>query len=376
MDGQVAYKESHVDETTHENYQANRVMPSKPSLSARVKKFFLDWFRLSNAPAVKVYHAYGHARKVHVFGHVLALNPFPRKKYRRNIWTNTFALLRSFMVRPIPFAFVRLNWKGQWIYSQAEADGFFKFDLEPNEALATGWKEVIVEYLGNLKAGDPVAKGTGLIYLPPANRFGCISDIDDTFLISHSSHLLKRIYVLLTRNAHSRKPFEGVVRHYQLLAEAGSTPDKPNPFFYVSSSEWNLYDFIVEFARKNEMPAGIYLLNQLKRFKQLLQTGQGKHSGKFTRIIRILEAFPNMQFILMGDSSQRDPYIYASIVEHFPKQVYAVYIRDVYKKNTVRAKEIMRRIESAGIPCCFFAHSSDAILHSQKIGLIPTPVGD
>ena len=124
------------------------------------------------------------------------------------------------------------------------------------------------------------------------------------------------------------------------------------------------------------MPAGIYLLNQLKRFKQLLQTGQGKHSGKFTRIIRIMEAFPDMQFILMGDSSQQDPYIYASIVEHFPKQVYAVYIRDVYKKNTARAKEIMARIESAGIPCCFFTHSNDAILHSQKIGLIPTPVAD
>jgi phosphatidate phosphatase APP1 len=106
----------------------------------------------------------------------------------------------------------------------------------------------------------------------------------------------------------------------------------------------------------------------------LLQTGQGKHSGKFTRIIRIIEAFPQMQFILMGDSSQRDPYIYASIVEHFPKQVYAVYIRDVYKKNSVRAKEIIARIESAGIPCCFFTHSSDAILHSQKIGLIPPAI--
>ncbi|ULT45467.1 hypothetical protein KRR40_20705 [Niabella defluvii] len=49
---------------------------------------------------------------------------------------------------------------------------------------------------------------------------------------------------MLTRNAHSRKPFDGVVAHYRALQLAQTTSDRPNPFFYVSSSEWNLYDFI------------------------------------------------------------------------------------------------------------------------------------
>ena len=275
------------------------------------------------------------------------------------------------MVKPIQCAVLRLKWKNAWVYANSEDDGFFKFDLEPDVTKnVSGWQEVQVEMVGHQHSEQVVAKGNGLIYFPPPSRFGCISDIDDTFLISHSSHLMKRLYVLLTQNAHSRKPFEGVVRHYQLLSQAGSTPDKPNPFFYVSSSEWNLYDFIVEFARKNEMPAGIYLLNQLKRFSQLLKTGQGKHSGKFTRIVRIMESFPQMRFILLGDSSQRDPYIYASIVEHFPQQVHAVYIRDIYKKNKKNVSEVLAKIELAGVPCCFFSHSRDAILHSQKIGLI------
>jgi phosphatidate phosphatase APP1 len=275
------------------------------------------------------------------------------------------------MVKPIPYAAMRLCWRNQWAYTKAEADGFFKFDLEPNQELQPGWHQVEVEMLHNLESQQVIAKGAGLIYLPPQNSYGYISDIDDTFLISHSSHLLKRLYVLLTKNAHSRKPFEGVVKHYQLLAEAGTNAQKPNPFFYVSSSEWNLYDFIVEFATKNKMPAGIYLLNQLKRFQQLLKTGQGKHSGKFTRIVRIMEAFPHLRFVLLGDSSQQDPYIYASIVEHFPKQVYAVYIRDIVKKNNGRVKDIMTEIEGRGIPTCLFAHSREAIDHSKKIGLIP-----
>ena len=51
-----------------------------------------------------------------------------------------------------------------------------------------------------------------------------------------------------------------MVKHYQALAHAGTVPHEPNPFFYVSSSEWNLYDYIREFAKKNEMPKGIYLV--------------------------------------------------------------------------------------------------------------------
>jgi len=373
MDQRVAYKKVGFSDTTNANFQANTPRPTGRSLLQRIRRTFYHWIRLSDQPTVKVYHSYGHAKKLHVFGQVFALSPLGRKRYRKNIWTNSFALLRSFMVKPMPRVLLKLKWKDNWIYTRSEDDGFFVFDLEPFAHIEPGWQNVEVFLIDEEQQGT-IAKGTGLIYLPPENRFGCISDIDDTFLISHSAHLLKRLYVLLTRNAHSRKPFEGVVNHYQLLAQAGSSAEKPNPFFYVSSSEWNLYDFIVEFARKNEMPPGIYLLNQLKKFSQVLKTGQGKHNGKFTRIVRIMEAFPHLRFILLGDSSQRDPYIYASIAEHYPNQVHAVYIRDVYKKSREQVREILERMEKAGIPCCFFSHSRDAILHSQKIGLIPKEV--
>jgi phosphatidate phosphatase APP1 len=370
MDRRVAYKKVGFSETTDRNFQANMVEVQQKSFFQRIKQKFYQWIRLSNEPTVKVYHGYGHARNLHVFGQVLALSPVSRKKYRRNIWTNSFALLRSFMVKPMPRVLLKMQWMNNWVYTRSEDDGFFVFDLEPLTDPEPGWQEVEV-FLIDEKADKSIARGTGLIYLPPKNRFGCISDIDDTFLISHSARLFKKLYVLLTRNAHSRKPFDGVVNHYQLLAQAGSTLEKPNPFFYVSSSEWNLYDFITEFARKNQMPAGIYLLNQLKKFSQILKTGQGKHNGKFMRIVRIMQAFPHMRFILLGDSSQRDPYIYASIAEHFPSQVHAIYIRDVYKKNQKQVGEILERMEKAGIPCCFFTHSKDAVLHSQRIGLIP-----
>jgi phosphatidate phosphatase APP1 len=83
-----------------------------------------------------------------------------------------------------------------------------------------------------------------------------------------------------------------------------------------------------------------------------------------------MEGYPQQRFVLLGDSSQHDPYIYEAIVKHFPKRVQAVYIRDVYKKNKEKVNEVLINIEKAGVPCCFFSHSKDAILHSRKIGLI------
>jgi phosphatidate phosphatase APP1 len=57
-------------------------------------------------------------------------------------------------------------------------------------------------------------------------------------------------------------------------------------------------------------------------------------------------------------------------VKHFPKQVHAVYIRDVYQASFEKVQEVLQTIESAGVSCLFFKQSSEAILHSVKIGLI------
>lgn len=108
--------------------------------------------------------------------------------------------------------------------------------------------------------------------------------------------------------------------------------------------------------------------NEVDRTAQ--QGVQNNHQTKFTRIVRIMETYPKQRFVLLGDSSQHDPYIYEAIVKHFPKRIHAVYIRDVYEKNRQKAADVLHTIEAAGVPCCFFKHSSEAILHSKKIGLI------
>lgn len=329
---------------------------------------FIKKLGFTNQPTVKAYHGYGYNDRLTIHGHVFKFSPLPRKKYKKSFVKNTLALLRLFMVKPFACIDVSLRWKDEVFYSKTDKDGFFKFDWKSKTSPPKGWHQVDINAMVN---DVIIATSQGHVYVPHDTQYGFISDIDDTFLISYSANLRKRLFVLFTENARSRQPFEGVVKHYQLLAYGNTTPDAPNPFFFVSSSEWNLYDYILEFANINKIPQGVFLLNQLKLFKQLLNTGQNNHQTKFTRIARILETYPKQRFVLLGDSSQHDPYIYEAIVKHFPRQIHAVYIRDIHPENKQKVHEVLYKIESAGVPCCFFKHSSEAILHSGKIGLIP-----
>ncbi|MEO6455796.1 MAG: phosphatase domain-containing protein [Ginsengibacter sp.] len=337
------------------------------SFLKRFKRKLLFWFRLTNVPVLKVYNGYGNQQTLVIFGHVLNLSSLPRQTYRKNLLTNFFSMLRLFMVKASPCMTVKLEWAGITYKAESEDDGFFRFEWTPGGVVKPGKHEVKLNLLD--KAASVIAEATGHIYVPDEYKYAIISDIDDTFLISHSSNLRRRLYVLLTKNAHSRRPFEGVVNHYKLLANAGLKTGAKNPFFYVSSSEWNLYEFLLEFSRKHELPEGVFLLSQLKKLSQVLATGQGKHATKFMRIARIVEAFPNQQLILLGDDSQKDPEIYLSLIEHFQRKINCVYIRKTFRKNYTAVKEIVEKIEKAGVPCCYFEHSAEAIIHSKEIGL-------
>ena len=328
----------------------------------------MQWFRLTNLLTIKLYHGYGYENKFFIQGHVLALSALPRKKYRKKLLVNIFSLIRLFVVKPVTNAHIQLRFQNIILHQTTDKEGFFKFEGLAETPLNSGWQEIFADLL-NAKA-EIVTTSNGFIFVPYITQYGFISDIDDTFLISHSSTILKRLHVLFTNNSRTRKPFEGVVEHYRLLAQANTVVEKPNAFFYVSSSEWNLYDYLVEFIRVNELPRGIFLLNNLKQLSGLFKTGKNNHSGKYDRIAQIVNAFPSQKFILLGDSSQQDPYIYTSLVKNFPGRFYAVYIRDIYEKNRKKVRDVLTQLNEAGVNYCFFVNSAEAIKHSRQIGLI------
>ncbi|WP_199138904.1 App1 family protein [Pedobacter sp. ASV12] len=318
--------------------------------------------------SVKIYHGYGHTHNLVLYGHVFKFKAKTKQGFSRNFLVNMVHLFKLFMVKPYPFARVRLHFNTQVIHQKAAYDGFFKFEWQAQENVAAGWHQVRVDAVD--EADQVLATANGEIFVPHITQYAFISDIDDTVMVSHSAKLGRRLKELFTRNPRTRKTFAMTQMHYQLLANAHTEATQPNPFFYVSSSEWNLYDYLVETFRFNQLPEGAFLLNQLKRWKSLFKTGKTGHEGKLLRVMRIIDAFPKQRFIFFGDNSQQDPVIYHTIAKRYPQNIAAVYIRNIRPKKQKETLALLSELEQSQIHTCLFTNSEEAISHSKKIGLI------
>ena len=321
-----------------------------------------------NSTVVKVYHGYGHTQNLVVYGHVFKSKAKTSQVYSNNIFVNILHLIKLFILKPFPFVQVRLHFFNETVQNKTEADGFFKFEWEAHQNIPAGWHEVSVDAIS--ENGEVLSKGIGKIYVPHITQYAFISDVDDTVMISHSATIGRRLRELFIKNPHTRKTFPNVAAHYQKLALAYTDESQPNPFFYVSSSEWNLYDYLVETFKFNKLPDGTFLLNAIKQWTDLLKTGKTGHGGKLLRVMRILDAFPNQRFVFFGDNSQQDPSIYAAIIDKYPKNIEAVYIRNIRPSKEIATQKILDQIELNGVKTCLFVNSEQAIEHSKAIGLI------
>jgi phosphatidate phosphatase APP1 len=320
----------------------------------------------SNKGSIKVYHGFGHKQDMEVFGHVFRKRTSLRTKYSSNAFVNMMALLRLFFVKPLPKIPVQLTWHGQKVEGHTEYDGFFRLSWQSTDEVDAGWHDIEV----NSDESNSIEPGVGKIFIPHITQFVFISDIDDTVLRSHSATIGKRLKELLFKNPADRFIFKDTALHYELLSEAHTTREAPNPFFYISSSEWNLYDYLNMVFKKNKLPEGAFLLNQVKRWYELWKTGKTRHEGKLLRILRVLKAFPNQRFVLFGDNSQSDPSIYATLTKDYSHRIFAVYIRNVSPANENATKAILKSIEEKSIHALLFKESEEAIQHSRAIGLI------
>jgi phosphatidate phosphatase APP1 len=197
-----------------------------------------------------------------------------------------------------------------------------------------------------------------------------ISDIDDTIIYTFATDRLRMIYNVLINNAWTRLPFAGVRNFYRALRD-GSGGDEQNPFFYISSSSWRIYDVMRDFLEINDMPAGPVLMRAMKFTRSSLFDPR-RHDHKKNRFKEILSTFPDLPFILIGDSGQRDAELYTDLAELYPGRIPALYLRDV-DTSIDRRKAIERlalKAAEAGSELLLVDTSLKAARHAATRGWI------
>lgn len=234
-----------------------------------------------------------------------------------------------------------------------DSHGFASFSL-PVPGLRVGWHEAQA-VTTPIEDGES-ASGVGRVIKPSRRAsFMVISDIDDTILLTGLTEGLAMVTRTLLRKADQRTAIPGMSTFYRGLCRgvpnhAGNRKPEPT-FFYVSTGSWSFYPLLQEFVRLRDFPRGPMFLTDWGPTERYLRRSGAEH--KRTAIRRLFEAYPNMQFLLIGDSGQRDARTYEEMAREFPGRVKLIVIRQVGADDDERNGELRKRARSLraeGIP--------------------------
>lgn len=313
------------------------------------------------------YTGYGNQQWIKVSGRALEDKSINQHQDEESLWQNLANAYQRFESDEIPNLKLNLHFQGQSLELVTDKEGYFQASL-PVSDLATGglWYDYQVEVPTQEGLNVSVNTVTGKVQIPcPQCDFGIISDIDDTIMVTNATSTLSMMRLTFLRSPASRLPFAGVNTFYQALTQSGTVP---RPIFYVSSSPWNLYDFLEEFMELNHIPLGPLFLRDFG----LHTLKASHHDHKSTYIHQIMNAYPQLPFILIGDSGQHDPEVYSEIVTQRPQQIKAIYIRDVSAAEA-RDSEVLGLAEKTRehqIDLCLVANTLEAAIHAAAQGYI------
>ena len=160
---------------------------------------------------------------------------------------------------------------------------------------------------------------SGHVHLVPPDGVSVVSDIDDT--VKDSGVLDKR----QLWDSTFFKPFKAVPGMADLVRRVSG---KSGAVHYVSSTPWHLYAPIREWLSADGFPASSLHLKQIRlKDASLFDLFNGPEVLKPPVIASLLQRWPKRRFILLGDSGEKDPEIYAGIAKRFSGQVTRILIR-------------------------------------------------
>lgn len=170
-----------------------------------------------------------------------------------------------------------------------------------------------------LDADDP-RRFEGRVYLLPDEGVSVLSDVDDTIKITEvhdKAQLIENVF------AKPPRATAGVPALYQRWAKQGAA------FHYVSNSPLPLLGAIERFIDTAGYPEGSI---QLKPFRwtdgSFLDLLAAPEDHKQEVIGQHIERFERRRFVLVGDTGERDPEIYAAVRRTYGERVAKIVLRD------------------------------------------------
>ncbi len=273
------------------------------------------------------------------------------------------ASLARFITVEMPGAPVTLHLPGGDLEVRTNYDGYVDHQVELTD-VEPGWLEV------GISGPDGSSAIARVLVVDPQVRIGLVSDVDDTILDTGLTRGLEFLRATLLTDVHERTPLPGAAALYRALVDPPGGPRRP--VFYVSTSPWNLHEMLLQFVSMRGFPLGPLLLTDWgPSHAGLFRIGAQAH--KIGLVRRLLDEHPQLKLVLVGDSGQEDPEIYATIARERPNRLAAIYIRHTTGVDLGRNAQVDRlaaEITAFGVPMLAADDSAEIAAHAAGIGLL------
>jgi hypothetical protein len=178
-----------------------------------------------------------------------------------------------------------------------------------------------------LRKGDERCFSGAVIPMPDTAAPMVVSDVDDTIKLTGITNRSATITNTFC------KPFAGVpgmATTYQRWAAGDGAV-----FHYVSGSPWQLYTPLENFVKENSFPAGAWHLKHLRvaEPETILAFLGPQEDYKLNAIRPLLERWKQRYFVLVGDTGEQDPEIYARLAREHPERIARIFLRNETKET-------------------------------------------
>lgn len=198
-------------------------------------------------PEIIGFTGYGNAERVRVFGRVLLKDPAKKRDEERN---KKRGFWQFFTVELADFP-VTITAGDRTVETTTDSNGYIEV-LIRNHGLEPGWHEITIN--------DTPAE---VLILSPETKYGIVSDIDDTVLVTMLPRALIAAYNSWVKETDERKAVAGFSEFYaQLRRRYASKTDEDTdvPVIYLSTGAWNTFSTLKKFLHRNNLPMGPLLL--------------------------------------------------------------------------------------------------------------------
>jgi phosphatidate phosphatase APP1 len=191
--------------------------------------------------------------------------------------------------------------------------------------LKPGWNTI------RLRTADSEPVDAPIYVVDPSLRFGIVSDVDDTVMVTALPRPLLAAWNTFVLNEHARRPVAGMSVLYERLVRA----HPGSPVVYLSTGAWNVAPTLRRFLDRNLYPAGALLLTDWGPTRDRLFRSGREH--KRVSLDALAAEFPKVRWLLVGDDGQHDEALYGAFARRHPKNVAAICIRQLSVGEAVLA---------------------------------------